>query len=188
MTTHSNLYEIAQALDPLLLGWSLDWDSENRPRCALFAGPDGSGMYVKLDRYKTPARLVITGRYCPPFFPRSEDCVRITVSSARPIADIAADIQRRFFPRYLGVYSQVRERQRLAEESKRQEATILAELATILDMRVSDDEVIRIRYPGVDDGYAYGRIRVFADRVKIDVSGIPIATAREICRLLREIE
>jgi len=145
-------------------------------------------MYVKLDHCKTPARLVVAGRYYHPFFPRSEDCVQITISSARPITDIAADIQRRFFPRYLGVYSQVRERQRHAEETERQEADILAELAAILDMRVSDDGVIRVRHPGVDGGYAYGRVSVSVDRVKIDVSGLPVATAREICRLLREIE
>lgn len=181
----SRLYEIAQALDPLLPGWSLDWDPVDRPRYTLFTSPEGAGLYVELDRYKNPARLVVTGRYPHLFYPRPENRVRITIGSARPIADIAADIQRRFIPRYLAVYAQVCERKRRAEESERQRAAILAELAAILGEQVSDDEVIRIRYGGC---YTYGRVEVSINRVKIDVSGLPVATAREICRLLREIE
>jgi len=75
----------------------------------------------------------------------------------------------------------------LTEEAERQEAAILAELAAILDERVSDDKVIR--YSSDRDGrYTYGRVEVSINRVKIDLSGLPVATAREICRLLREIE
>ncbi len=181
------LHEIAQALDPLLPGWSLDWDPVDRPRYALFTNTEGAGLYVELDRRKNPARLVVTGRYYPPFYPRPENRVRITVSSARPIADIAADVQRRFVPRYLEAYSQVRERQRLAEEAERHEAAILAELAAILDERVSDDEVIRYSN-GRTGHYVYVRVEVARNRVKINLSGLPVATAREICRLLREIE
>jgi len=183
----NRLYEIAQALDPLLPGWSLDWDPVNRPRYALFTNPEGAGLYVELDRRKNPARLVVAGRYPHLFCPRPENRVRITVSSARPIADIAADIQRRFIPRYLEVYAQVRKRLRLAEEAERHEAAILAELATILDERVSDGKVIR--YSNDRTGhYVYRRVEVARNRVKIDLVGLPVATAREVCRLLREIE
>ncbi|MDY7077435.1 MAG: hypothetical protein SXV54_10990 [Chloroflexota bacterium] len=116
-----------------------------------------------------------------------ENRVRITASSARPIADIAADVQRRFVPRYLEAYSQVRKRLRLAEEAERHEAAILAELAAILDEWVSDDKVIR--YSNDRTGHhVYGRVEVARNRVKIDLSGLPVATAREICRLLREIK
>lgn len=181
---NSDLHEIAQALDPLLPAWSLNWDPVNRPRYALFTNTEGAGLYIELNRSKTPNRLVATGRY--PIYPRPENRVRITISSARPIADIATDIQRRFIPRYLEVYSQVRERQRLAEETERQEAAILAELAAILDERVSDDRVIR--YSSNRDGhFMYGSIEVAKNLVKVNLSGLPATTAREICRLLGEI-
>lgn len=122
---NSKLYEIAQALGPLLPGWSLDWDPVNRPRCALFVSAEGAGMYVELDRRKNPARLVITGRYSAPYYPRPEERPKITVSSARPIADIAADAHRRFVPRYLESFAQARERLRLVEEAERRDAAIL---------------------------------------------------------------
>jgi hypothetical protein len=187
------LYQIAQALAPFLPGWSLDWDPVNRPRYALFTNAEGAGLYVELDRRKNPARLVVHGRYClrapgiRPFYPRPENRPRITVSSARPVEDIAADIQRRFIPRYLEAYAQVRKRLRLAEEIERQEAAILIELAAILDERVSSDKMIRYSN-GRGSRYVYGYVQVSKDRVKIDLSGLPIATAREICRLLRDLK
>jgi len=192
---NSKLYEIAQALDPLLPGWSLNWDPVNQPRYALVTNMREPGYMSNWIAARTPPAswspgAIAYGCLVPgihPFYPRPENRVRITVSSARPIADIAADVQRRFVPRYLEAYTQVRERQRRAEEANRQEATILAELAAILDERVSDDEVIR--YSSDRDGhYVYGRVEVARNRVKIDLSGLPVATAREICRLLREIK
>ena len=75
----------------------------------------------------------------------------------------------------------------MTEEAERQEVAILAELAAILDERVNDDRVIR--YSNDRDGhYVYGRVEVARNQVKIDLSGLPVAIAREICRLLREIK
>jgi hypothetical protein len=34
------------------------------------------------------------------------------------------------------------------------------------------------------DGYTYGRVEVSGDQVKLDFSGVPVETARAICRLL----
>ena len=63
----------------------------------------------------------------------------------------------RFVPLYLAAYAQVCWRKRLAEEAERPKVAILAELAAILDERVSDDEVIR--YSSDRDGnYVYGRV------------------------------
>ena len=206
-----SLYEIAQALAPFLPGWSLNWDPANRPRCALFtkaegacpepveracpepaAGAcpelaEGAGFYVEVDRRANPARLVVHGRYPAPFYPSPERDPRITISSARPVSNTAADIQCRFIPAYLEAYAQARQRQRRAEEIERQEAAILAELAAILDERVGGDGVIRYRSQW-GGRYTYGRIEVSRDQVRLDLSGLPVATAREMCRLLREIK
>jgi hypothetical protein len=76
---------------------------------------------------------------------------------------------------------------RLAEEIERQEAAILIELAAILDEQVSGDKMIRYSSDR-DSHYVYGYVEVSKDRVKIDLSGLPIATAREICRLLRDLK
>ena len=77
------LYEIAQALEPHLPGWSLDWDPVNRPGYALFVNDEGAGMYVELSRRTSPARLAVSGRYFPSFYPEPKDRPRITVNSAR---------------------------------------------------------------------------------------------------------
>jgi len=180
------LREIAQALEPHLPGWSLDWDAANRPRYALFVNDDGAGMYVELSRRANPARLAVSGRYFPSFYPEPKDRPCITVSSARSIEAIAADIQRRFVPRYLEAFARVCKRKRRAEEYERQREAILAELAEILNEPVGGDGVIR--YHSDRDGrYAYGRIEVFGEHVSLDFSGVPVDTAREICRLLHTI-
>ena len=120
------LYEIAQALEPHFLGWSLDWDPANRPRYALFINDEGAGMYVELSRRANPPRLVVHGRYFPSFYPEPRDRPRITVSSARPIATTEADIQRRFIPRYLEAFAKVCERRQRTEERECQQQAILA--------------------------------------------------------------
>jgi len=74
----------------------------------------------------------------------------------------------------------VRGRKRLAEEAERHEAAIFAELTAILNERVSDDEVIRYSNDRTCH-YVYGRVEVAGNRVKIDLSCLPVATAREIC-------
>jgi hypothetical protein len=180
------LHEIAQALEPHLPGWSLEWDPANRPRYALFVNDEGAGMYVELSRRADPPRLVVHGRYFPSYCPEPKARPRITISSTRPIAAVAADIQRRFIPHYLEAFARVCERKRRAEERERQEAAIRVELAAILDEEVSGDGVIRYRRDR-SGGYTYGRVEVSGDQVKLDFSGIPVETARAICRLLREI-
>jgi hypothetical protein len=180
------LHEIAQALEPHFPGWSLEWDPANRPRYALFVNEDGAGMYVELSRRADPPRLVIHGRYFPSYYPESKARPRVTVSSARSIAAIAADIQRRFILHYLEAFARVCERKRRAEERERQEAAIRAELAAILGEEVSGDGVIRYRRDR-GGGYTYGRVEVSGDQVKLDFSGVPVETARTICRLLRGI-
>jgi hypothetical protein len=180
------LHEIAQALEPYLPGWSLELDPANRPRYALFTNGEGAGMYVELSRRTDPPRLVVHGRYFPSYYPEPRERPRITLSSARPVAAIAAGIQRRFIPHYLEVFTRVCERKRRAEERERQEAAIRAELAAILDEEVSGDGVIRYRRDR-GGGYTYGRVEVSGDQVKLDISGIPVETACAICRLLREI-
>jgi hypothetical protein len=181
------LHKIATALEPHLPGWSLDWDPANRPRYALFVNDEGAGMYVELSRRTNPARLVVHGRYFPSYYPEPRDRPRITVSSVRSIAAIAADIQRRFIPHYLETFAQVRERQRRAEERERQEAAIRVELAAILDEEVGGEGVIRYRSDR-GGGYTYGRVEVSGDQVNLDFSGVPVHTARAICRLLHEIK
>jgi hypothetical protein len=181
------LYEIAQALEPHLLGWSLDWDPVNRPRYALFTDSDGAGMYVELSRRTSPARLAVHGRYFPSFYPEPKLRPRITVSSARSIEAIAADIQRRFIPRYLETFAQVCNRKRRAEEYECRREVILAELAEILKEPVSGDGVIRY-HSGRDGRYTYGRIEVSGEQVRLDFSGVPVDTARAICRLLHKIK
>ena len=181
------LYEIAQALEPHLPGWSLDWDPVNRPRYALFTNPDGAGMYVELSRRTSPARLAVHGRYFTSYYLEPRDRPRITVSSARSIKAIAADIQRRFIPRYLDAFAQVCKRKRRAEEYERRKKLVLAELAKILNEPVSGDRIIR--YHSDRDGrYTYGRIEVSGEHVNLDFSGVPVDTALAICRLLREIK
>jgi hypothetical protein len=186
------LHEIVQALEPHLPGWSLEWDPANRPRyaveCAAFASSndEGAGMYVELSRRTDPPRLVVHGRYFPSYYPEPRERPRITVSSARPVATIAADIQRRFVPHYLEAFARVCERKRRAEERERQEAAIRVELAAILDEEVSGDGMIRYRSDR-GGGYIYGRIEVSGDHVKLDVSGVPVETARAICRLLQGV-
>jgi hypothetical protein len=180
------LHETAQTLEPHFPGWSLDWDPVNRPRYALFINEEGAGMYVELSRRANPPRLVVHGRYFPSYYPEPKARPRVTVSSARSIAAIAADIQRRFIPHYLEAFARVCERKRRAEERERQEAAIRVELAAILDEEVSGDGVIRYRRDR-GDGYTYGRVEVSGDQVKLDFSGVPVETARAICRLLREI-
>jgi hypothetical protein len=184
------LHEIAQALEPHFPGWSLDWDPANRPRYALFVNEEGAGMYVELSRCTDPPRLVVHGRYflrtqsVRSYYPEPKARPRITVSSARSIAAIAADIQRRFIPHYLEAFARVCERKRRAEERERQEAAIRAELAAILGEEVSGDGVIRYRSDR-GGGYTYGRVEVSGDQVKLDISGIPAETACAICCLLR---
>jgi hypothetical protein len=146
----------------------------------------GAGMYVELSRRTDPPRLVIHGRYFPSHCPESRDRPRITVSSARSVAAIAADIQRRFIPHYLEAFARVCERQRRAEERERQEAVIRAELAATLGEEVSGYRVISYRRDR-GDGCTYGRVEVSGDQVKLDIFGVPVDTARAICRLLREI-
>jgi hypothetical protein len=177
------LHEIAQALEPHFPGWSLEWDPANRPRYALFVNDEGAGMYVELSRRTDPPRLVVHGRYFPSYYPEPKARPRITLSSTRSIAAIAADIQRRFIPRYLGAFARVCERRRRAEERERREAAIRAELAAILGEEVSGDGMIRYRSDR-GGGYTYGRVEVSGERVKLDISGIPVDTARAICRLL----
>ena len=192
MIGDEELHEIAQALEPYFPGWSLDWDPANRPHYALFVNEEGAGMYVELSRRANPARLVVHGRYflrtqsVRSYYPKPKARPRVTVSSARSIAAIAADIQRRFIPHYLEAFARVCERKRRAEERERQEAAIRVELAAILDEEVSGDGVIRYRRDR-GDGYTYGRVEVSGDQVKLDFSGVPVETARAICRLLREI-
>lgn len=62
-----------------------------------------------------------------------------------------------------------------------------SELAGILGEPVGGDEVIRYS-SNRDDRHRYGYVQVSKGRVKMDLSGLPVAAAREICRLLREIE
>jgi hypothetical protein len=178
------LHEIAQALEPHLPGWSLEWDPANRPRYALFTNGEGAGMYVELSRRTDPPRLVVHGRYFPSYYPEPKARPRITLSSARPVEAIAAGIQRRFIPHYLEAFAQVCERRHRAEERERQEAAIRAELAAILEEEVGGDGVIRYRSDR-GGGYTYGRIEVSGEQVKLDFSGVPVETARAICRLLR---
>jgi hypothetical protein len=180
------LHEIAQALEPHFPGWSLEWDPANRPRYALFVNNEGAGMYVELSRRTDPPRLVVHGRYFPSYYPEPRERPRITLSSARSIAAIAADIQRRFVPHYLEAFARVCERKRRAEERERQEAATRVELAAILDEEVSGDGVIRYRRDR-GGGYTYGRVEVSGDQVKLDISAIPVDTARAICRLLRGV-
>jgi hypothetical protein len=136
---NEKLHEIARALEPLLPGWSLDWDPVNRPRYALFVNDEGAGIHVELTQRTSPARLAVTARYPHPFYPRPESRPRITISSARSIEAIAADVQRRFIPRYLEAFARVCERKRRAEEYERQRKAILAGLAEILQEPVSGD-------------------------------------------------
>ena len=181
------LHEIAQALEPHLPGWSLDWDPANRPRYALFVNDEGGGMYVELSRRTNPARLAVHGRYFPSYYPEPRDRPRITVSSARSIEAIAADIQRRFIPRYLEAFLQVCKWKRRAEEYERRKEAILAELAEILNEPVGGDGLIR--YHSDRDGrYTYGWIEVSGEHVRLDFSGVSVDTARAVCRLLREIK
>jgi hypothetical protein len=154
------LLEIATGLEPCLPGWSLEWDPVNRPRYALFVNDEGAGMYVELSRRTDPLRLVVHGRYLPSYYPEPRERPRITVSSARPIAAIAADIQRRFILHYLEAFARVCERRRRAEERERRQEVILTELAGILGEPVGGDSVIR--YSSHPDGrYTYGQVEVF---------------------------
>jgi hypothetical protein len=184
---NEKLHEIARALEPLLPGWSLDWDPVNRPRYALFVNDEGAGIHVELTQRTSPARLAVTARYPHPFYPRPESRPRITISSARSIEAIAADVQRRFIPRYLEAFARVCERKRRAEEYERQRKALLAELAEILQEPVSGDGVIRYHCDR-DGRYTYGRVDVSGEQVSLDFSGVPVDTARAICRLLGEIK
>ncbi|MBN1179931.1 MAG: hypothetical protein JXD18_12020 [Anaerolineae bacterium] len=189
MDEKDELYRIAQELEAFLPGWSLSWDPGERPRFALFEGPDGAGFYVELDRRTNPARLAVHGRYPAPYCPDPARRPRITVGSARPVEAIAANVQRRFLPAYLALYAQLRERRQRAEELERRDAAIRADLAAILGERVGDDGVIRYSNSGgkpVGSRYIYGRIDVSGEEVRLDLSGVPVETARAVCRLLVE--
>jgi hypothetical protein len=189
MDEKNDLYRIARELEAFLPGWSLNCDPANRPRFALFEGPDGAGFYVELDRRTNPARLAVHGRYPTPYCPDPARRLRITVSSARPVEAIAADVRRRFLPTYLELYAQLRERRQRAEERERRDAAIRAELAAILGERVGGDGVIRYSDGGgapVGSRYVYGRIEVSGEEVRLDLSSVPVETARAVCRLLAE--
>jgi hypothetical protein len=143
MDEKNELHRIARDLEAFLPGWSLSWDPDERPRFALFEGPDGAGFYVELDQRTNPARLAVHGRYPAPYCPDPARRPRITVGSARPAEAIAADVRRRFLPAYLALYTQLRERRQRAEEREHRDAAIRAELAGILGERVGDDGIIR---------------------------------------------
>jgi hypothetical protein len=169
MDKKNELHRIARDLEAFLPGWSLNWDPDERPRFALFEGPDGAGFYVELDRRTNPARLAVHGRYPTPYCPDPARRPRITVGSARPAEAIAADVRRRFLPAYLALYAQLRERRQRAEERERRDAAIRAELAGILGERVGDDSIIRYSDGGgkpAGSRYVYGRIEVSGEEVR----------------------
>ncbi len=181
----TELYQIAQKLADTLPAWSLTSDQTKNSCYALLAGPDDAGMGIELDTRKTPARLIISGRYPTGYYPAKNNRPKITISSARSIEAIAADIERRFLPDYKSCYAQVREAQRAIEEQTRRDNTTRAEFAAILK---TPPGVGEINFYGRKAGSIYAHIRVEFDHVEMKLSHLPIAAAREICQLLNRLE
>ncbi len=128
---------------------------------------------------------MISGLYPPEHWPAQRERAKITVSSARTIQDITADIERRFLPDYEPVYAQARETPHAIEEQARRDNAVRAEFAAILR---TPPGVGPISFYGRKAGPIYAHIRVEYDHVRMELHHLPIAAAREICQLLNRLE
>lgn len=132
-----DLEALARAIAPHLDGGTWQYKpNEDRREAATILGPNGAVISLSVE-WSGKGRVKVDGQY-----PRDHhnqwviDSVKrynealpsITVSASRQPKDLAADIQRRFIPLYLGVLAKAQEEvaRRKATEDKRNDLLFLA--------------------------------------------------------------
>lgn len=168
-----NMIELVTNLLPFFPGWEA---SGHRTVAYLENGQAKMMLHAK-DR-----RVTISGFYPDGWHPQAAP--RITVDPQRVPEVIAADIKRRFLPRYLEQLAVATQQQADYEAALTRRQEQLQQLAEILDTPVRNNG----GDPWIDwrAGDGWGVIRVAAaDSVTLDLRWLPFDAALAVCQVLR---
>ena len=185
----TEIQRVVEEIAEYLPGWVIhqpeNGESTNTVRVV---GPDGAQLTMH-NAWGETNRLVVSTTFPRGCEPDRDSCPRITISSTRPPAKIAADIQRRLIPDYLEKYQKAREREATWNAFTAHENAMLEELAGLF---------VGAHYsPGDALDGKRAEVRVYSQlthlhvvitgghqgEVDLTLQNIPFATARQICQL-----
>ncbi len=162
-------------------GWSLREDYPEDWPGAELAGPAGARVHV-VRNWRDKSRLVISGSY-----PQSDYRAKrheITVSAARDLRAIAAEITRRLLGDYLPELRAVQQYEARKASDAEARAKVMAEVSGIIGGQVHDDGyTAELRYM---PELGYGTVKTSGDAsaITLELRSIPRDTAMAVLRSL----
>ena len=199
MTNNKSLQHIIQAVGHELSTrteevWTLNPDIANAEIRQSLRGPSDKTIYFTAPPYQKEARIEIYGGY--PRGPQGEWMLyrakvpKITVAKNRAPEQIAADIQRRFLPRYEQAFNRAQDEKKRLEEKLRRQAEIIAGLVSVLGydrshIRQYRDRVSFTGKTTGSDGEETHRIMgtaqiMFEDKIKLELRYVTPSLAQAI--------
>jgi hypothetical protein len=137
-----SILETAGLICEALPGWTVGRRAEetiSSPVWASIRRADGAEVHLCLDDYK--GRIEFSGTFPQGF--QDRDSVSISVSALRPVAKIAAEIERRLLTIYLPQFAEAVERKRAAEAGRAESIDTAAAVARVLGEPFSKDNARR---------------------------------------------
>lgn len=162
---------------------------------AVIGGLDGKSQICLYSGWNSNGRLEIRGGYPDGYYPDARNRPEMTVSIAKGARKIAADIQRRFIPKYDPLLKGILERQERDIREAGEAEEMLARIVAALEpgARTNEDRLSRLPKERnytvrTDYGKPWAKVEISRWRKSADleIHDCPLDLAVRICELIRE--
>ncbi|HEU4322920.1 MAG TPA: hypothetical protein VFS21_07190 [Roseiflexaceae bacterium] len=155
---------------------------------AQLAGPDGMVLSLEQGHYSDGnARIAIAGDYPKGYEPAYDQRPSIRVAATRPDQQVAGEIKRRLLPAYKPLLAHAQDRQRAAEEQKRQSRMLVERLASIIGTEPSYHQPLQASVTFAGPSPLITRIDTSFGRCSLLLDGLPEDVAARILGIIAEL-
>jgi len=190
--------ELQQAFDKIvqyLPGWQIRPPENAEPTYVVLVDGPGGAQLVVHEVWDHQHRAEISGTFPREYTPRDSDRLKITIDYTRDPAKVAADIQRRLLPAYLGQYDAALVYKARQDAYDACEEAMLKELEALFGA-----EAHCILCP--DNWHRSAEVRVYGSderpsvtvtasghsgKIRLLLSDVPFHTAKRICQLVADL-
>ncbi|HEU4322702.1 MAG TPA: hypothetical protein VFS21_06095 [Roseiflexaceae bacterium] len=169
-------------------GWSVVQRPEQVKEYVQLAGPDGMVLSLEQGHYSdSKTRFAISGDYPKGYEPAYDQRPSIRVAATRPDQQIAREINQRLLPLYKPLLAHAQDRQRAAEEQKRQSRMRIERLASIIGTEPSYHQPLQASVTFAGPSPLTTRIDTSFGRCSLLLDGLPEDVAARILGIIAEL-